>query len=170
MHPKRHVLVQRPHTPHFLSKYGCGKTHLVGEKYSGMVSAVSAKLNQIGTKGVDYEIAGFAWFQGWSDATSQPDWVEDECKSHRHRTSFWTHLCAFRLTPRAVHPSRAATDEVNLVDFVQDVRAAFNEPALPFIIGGPGMDGYNSRGKAVICNAQSRAATRPEINLSDHSD
>ena len=63
-----------------------------------------------------------------------------------------------------MHPSCAATDEVNLVDFVQDVRAEFNEPALPFIIGGPGMDGYSSRGKAVICNAQSRAATRPEIN------
>jgi hypothetical protein len=51
-----------------------------------------------------------------------------------------------------------------MVDFVQDVRAEFNEPALPFIIGGPGMDGYNSRGKAKICNAQSNAATRPEIN------
>ena len=77
-------------SPPLLSKYGCGKTHLVGDRYSGMVSAVNAKLNQIGTKGVDYEIAGFAWFQGWSDATKQPDWVEDECNSRRHRTSFWT--------------------------------------------------------------------------------
>jgi hypothetical protein len=63
-----------------------------------------------------------------------------------------------------VHPSHAVTDEVNMAEFVQDVRAEFNEPALPFIIGGPGMDGYNSRGKAAICNAQSRAASRPEIN------
>ena len=33
----------------------------------------------IGTKDVDYKIAGFAWFQGWSDASRKPDWVEDEC-------------------------------------------------------------------------------------------
>jgi hypothetical protein len=35
----------------------------VGPFFTGMVSAVNAKLNQIGTKGVDYEIAGFVWFQ-----------------------------------------------------------------------------------------------------------
>ena len=51
-----------------------------------------------------------------------------------------------------------------MVDFIKDVRVEFDQPAMPFIIGGPGMDGYSSRGKAVICNAQSRAATHPEIN------
>ena len=51
-----------------------------------------------------------------------------------------------------------------MADLVQSVRADFNEPALPFIISGPGMDGYGSRGKANICNAQRRAAERPEFN------
>jgi hypothetical protein len=53
-----------------------------------------------------------------------------------------------------------------VADLVQSVRADFNEPALPFIISGPGMDGYRSRGKANICNAQRRAADRPELNES----
>ena len=51
-----------------------------------------------------------------------------------------------------------------MVDFIKDVRVEFDQPALPFIIGGPGMDGYESRGKQVICNSQRRAADRPEIN------
>tara|TARA_B110000196_G_C20550448_1_gene388570 strand:- start:116 stop:253 length:138 start_codon:yes stop_codon:yes gene_type:complete len=45
-----------------------------------MVKTIKNRLNKIGTKGNDYEIAGFTWFQGWSDATRQPDWVEDECE------------------------------------------------------------------------------------------
>ena len=48
-----------------------------------MVRTVKSKLDQIGTKGIDYNIAGFVWFQGWSDATKQPDWVEDECNRPR---------------------------------------------------------------------------------------
>ena len=54
-------------------------TGLVGEDYQGMVSTIKNRLDEIGTKGVDYKIAGFAWFQGWSDASRKPDWVEDEC-------------------------------------------------------------------------------------------
>ena len=44
-----------------------------------MVSTIKERLNQIGTKDVDYKIAGFAWFQGWSDASKSTDWIEDEC-------------------------------------------------------------------------------------------
>lgn len=72
-----------------LSKSGCGRTNVTGyttdeglragEHYVNMVRTVKSKLDQIGTKGIDYNIAGFVWFQGWSDATKQPDWVEDEC-------------------------------------------------------------------------------------------
>jgi hypothetical protein len=43
------------------------------------VSTIKNRLDEIGTKDVDYKIAGFAWFQGWSDASRKPDWVEDEC-------------------------------------------------------------------------------------------
>ena len=25
---------------------------------------------------------GFGWFQGWSDTTNVPNWVEDECDRH----------------------------------------------------------------------------------------
>jgi hypothetical protein len=54
-------------------------TSSVGDDYQGMVSTIKNRLNEIGTKDVDYKIAGFAWFQGWSDASRKPDWVEDEC-------------------------------------------------------------------------------------------
>ena len=134
-------LVQNP----LLSRHSCGKTNntgyttaeglRAGREYVDMVSTIKNRLDEIGTKDIDYKIAGFAWFQGWSDATSKPDWVEHEY-------------------------------EENMADFIKDVRAEFNESALPFIISGPGMDGYESRGKANICNAQRRAADRPELNES----
>jgi hypothetical protein len=62
----------------FLS-YFCGETNNVGRDYKNMVSTIKERLNQIGTKDVDYKIAGFAWFQGWSDASKSTDWIEDEC-------------------------------------------------------------------------------------------
>ena len=102
-----------------------------------MVETIKDRLKEIGNgvKDTDYKIAGFAWFQGWSDSDRKPAWVEDEY-------------------------------EQNMADFITDVRAEFEEPALPFILAGPGMDGYDSRGKANICNAQRRAADRPELNES----
>ena len=108
-----------------------------------MVSTIKARLDKIGTKNVDYKIAGFAWFQGWSDASKSRPWIEHEY-------------------------------EDNMADFVKSVRTDFianglysaDEPALPFIISGPGMDGYGSRGKANVCNAQRRAADREELNES----
>ena len=106
-----------------------------------MVDTINAHLDNIGTKNVDYKIAGFAWFQGWTDASKSRSWLEHEY-------------------------------EDNMVDFVKSVRADFidsglysaDDPALPFIISGPGMDGYGSGGKAKICNGQRRAADRPELN------
>ena len=62
----------------FLS-YFCGETNNVGRDYKNMVSTIKERLNQIGTKDVDYKIAGFVWFQGWSDASKSNDWIEDEC-------------------------------------------------------------------------------------------
>ena len=118
----------------FLSA-ACGNTGTVGTAYSGMVSTINARLNQIGTKDVDYNIAGFAWFQGYSDTSQKPGWVEHEY-------------------------------EDNMVDFIKSVRDSFNESTLPFIISGPGMEGYGSRGKSRICNGQRRAADRPELNES----
>ena len=110
-----------------------------------MVKTISTRLKKIGNgvAGVDYKIAGFAWFQGWSDASKSRPWIEHEY-------------------------------EDNMADFVKSVRTDFienglysvDEPALPFIISGPGMDGYGSRGKANVCNAQRRAADRPELNES----
>ena len=117
----------------FLSR-SCGDTGTVGEVYSGMVRTINARLNKIGTKDVDYKIAGFAWFQGYSDADRKPDWVEYEY-------------------------------EDSMVDFVKSVRESFGEPALPFIISGPGMDGYGSGGKAKICNGQRRAADRLQSTI-----
>ena len=126
--------------PNFLSD-SCGETGAVGQDYKDMVSTIKAKLDKIGTKNVHYKIAGFAWFQGWTDASKSRPWIEHEY-------------------------------EDNMVDFVKSVRTDFidrglysaDEPALPFIISGPGMDGYGSRGKANVCNAQRRAADREELN------
>ena len=74
----------------YLSKHKCGKTNntgyttaeglRAGREYVNMVKTIKNRLREIGTKGNDYEIAGFTWFQGWSDARLQPDWVEDECE------------------------------------------------------------------------------------------
>ena len=119
--------------PNFLSD-SCGETGAVGQDYKDMVSTIKAKLDKIGTKNVHYKIAGFAWFQGYSDADRKPDWVEYEY-------------------------------EDSMVDFVKSVRESFGEPALPFIISGPGMDGYGSGGKAKICNGQRRAADRLQSTI-----
>ena len=102
-----------------------------------MVNTINTRLKKIGNgvAGVDYKIAGFAWFQGWSDAEKGGGWIEAEY-------------------------------EQNMADLINDTRDEFNEPTLPFIIAGPGMDGYGSRGKAVICNAMRRVADRPELNES----
>ena len=72
-----------------LSKHSCGETNITGyttaeglragRVYVDMVRTIKNRLKEIKTKGNDYHIAGFAWFQGWSDATSKPDWVEHEC-------------------------------------------------------------------------------------------
>ena len=99
-----------------------------------MIDAIQERLLELGTRGVDYELGGFGWFQGWSDTARKPDWVEDEY-------------------------------EENMVDFMKDVRVAFNEFALPFILAGPGMRGFQDKqgGKGAICEAQKRATERPEF-------
>ena len=55
-----------------------------------------------------------------------------------------------------------------MIDFMQDVRVAFNEPGLPFILAGPGMKGFKNQwgGKDAICEAQKKATERPEFNES----
>eukprot|EP00964_Phaeocystis_antarctica_P094466 scaffold61196_cov63-Phaeocystis_antarctica.AAC.1 len=55
-----------------------------------------------------------------------------------------------------------------MVHFIKDVRDAFNESDLPFILAGPGMKGFQDKngGKGAICEAQKKAADRPELNES----
>ena len=54
-----------------------------------------------------------------------------------------------------------------MADFMKDVRIAFNESALPFILAGPGYDGFkDGSGKGAICEAQKRATERAEFNES----
>ena len=103
-----------------------------GPLYTGMVRNINQRLAELGTRGVDYDLALFGWFQGWSDASNTPDWVENEY-------------------------------EDNMVDFMKDVRVAFEAPDLPFVLAGPGMDGYGSASKSAVCNAQRRAAERTEF-------
>ena len=54
-----------------------------------------------------------------------------------------------------------------MIDFMQDVRVAFDEPGLPFILAGPGMRGFREwSGKDAICEAQKKATERPGFNES----
>ena len=55
-----------------------------------------------------------------------------------------------------------------MADFMKDVRIAFNESALPFILAGPGYRGFKDDpgGEGAICEAQKRATERPEFNES----
>jgi hypothetical protein len=92
-----------------------------------MLAEVRAALAELGQR--HYEIAGFAWMQGWNDMVSR---------------------------------EAIAEYEVNLVNFVSDVRAALGVPELPFVIGELGNGGAAEAGGSMheFRAAQRRGAER----------
>jgi hypothetical protein len=67
-----------------------------------------------------YEIAGFAWLQGWNDL------VDGDVYPQRQKPGGY-----------------AAYSEV-MAHFIRDVRKDFNAPKMPFVIGVLGVDGTNA--------------------------
>jgi hypothetical protein len=67
-----------------------------------------------------YEIAGFAWLQGWNDL------VDGDVYPQRQKPGGY-----------------AAYSEV-MAHFIRDVRRDFNAPKMPFVIGVLGVDGMNA--------------------------
>jgi hypothetical protein len=79
-----------------------------------------------------FEIAGFAWHQGWNDR---------------------------------VTPAFAAEYEVNMAEFIRDVRCSVGVPRLPFVIATTGMDGNPDYSEVELAQLQmENFATYPEFD------
>ena len=87
-----------------------------------------------------YEIAGFAWFQGWNDL------VDGDVYPQRQKSGGY-----------------AAYSEV-MAHFIRDVRKDFSAPKMPFVIGVLGVDGAKpSAGTAAFRDAMAAPAALPEF-------
>jgi Carbohydrate esterase, sialic acid-specific acetylesterase len=80
-----------------------------------------------------YEIAGFAWLQGWNDL------VDGDVYPQRQKPGGY-----------------AAYSEV-MAHFIRDVRKEFNAPKMPFVIGVLGVDGAKA-GKDIVNFREAMAA------------
>ena len=87
-----------------------------------------------------YEIAGFAWFQGWND------------------------MCDGGTYPDRGKPGCYAKYGQWMADFIRDVRKDLNAPKMPFVIGVIGVDGDKATGGiANLRPAMSAPAEMPEF-------
>ena len=87
-----------------------------------------------------YEIAGFAWLQGWNDL------VDGDVYPQRNKPGGY-----------------AAYSEV-MAHFIRDVRKDFNAPKMPFVIGVLGVDGAKpSASTAAFREAMAAPAALPEF-------
>ena len=87
-----------------------------------------------------YEIAGFAWLQGWNDL------VDGDVYPQRNKPGGY-----------------AAYSEV-MAHFIRDVRKDFHAPKMPFVIGVLGVDGMNaSPTTQEFRKAMAAPATLPEF-------
>ena len=110
-----------------------------GATYTQMIELVRDALKNLGQNfpaydGKGYELAGFAWFQGWNDL---------------------------------IDKKKVAEYEVNMVNFIKDIRRDLGVPNLPVVIGEIGVGGEESADKnpsmAALRKAQAAAAKRPEF-------
>ena len=81
-----------------------------------------------------YEIAGFAWFQGFNDLVD----------SHVY--------------PRQNQPDRYAVYSELLATFIRDVRKDLNAPKMPFVIGVMGVGGLKDQSSGMVSFRQAMAA------------
>jgi hypothetical protein len=114
----------------------------VGQSYRQMVKEVRECLANLDTdfpqlKGLETEICGFVWFQGWNDM----------CVGANIRKQVYDEYCP------------------NFVHMVQDLRAEFKVPDLPVVLGELGVGGENKQANAPdgFRAAQAKIATAPEL-------
>ena len=87
-----------------------------------------------------YEIAGFAWFQGWND------------------------MCDSGTYPDRNKPGGCAKYSEWMADFIRDVRKDLGAPKMPFVIGVIGVDGDKATGGiANLRPAMAAPAEMPEF-------
>jgi hypothetical protein len=81
-----------------------------------------------------YEIAGFAWFQGFND------------------------MVDVQVYPKHNQPDRYAMYSDLLAQFIRDVRKDFNAPKMPFVIGVMGVGGLKDQSHSMVTFRQAMAA------------
>lgn len=81
-----------------------------------------------------YEIAGFAWLQGWNDMVDGP------------------------VYPNHNQPDRYALYSELLAHFIRDVRKDLNAPKMPFVIGVMGVGGLKDQSASMVAFRQAMAA------------
>jgi alpha-galactosidase len=117
------------------------KPENVGESYRKMVKEVRECLANIDAdfpqlKGLETELCGFVWFQGWNDM----------CAPDNIRQQVYDEYC-----PSFVH-------------LVQDLRTEFKVPNMPAVVGELGVGGNNAdENMKAFRAAQAKIATCPEL-------
>lgn len=141
---------------HSLGKNEAEKAKLkeaTGHYYRLMTDHVKKVLSNLGkyhpaySKSAGYEIAGFAWFQGWNDMVNGG------------------------VYPNRYKPGGYDAYTENMAHFIRDVRKDFNAPKMPFAIGvlgvgGPTKDYEKDRYKGVhqyFRDAMAAPASMPEF-------
>jgi hypothetical protein len=117
------------------------KPEHIGGSYHRMVKEVRECLSTIDAdfpqfKGLETELCGFVWFQGWNDL-----WAPENIRKQVH-----DEYCP------------------NFVHLVQDLRAEFKVPNLPVAIGEIGFGGEKADQNTIdFMAAQAKIATCPEL-------
>ncbi|MHC5064725.1 MAG: sialate O-acetylesterase, partial [Planctomycetota bacterium] len=132
-----------------IEKAKADKAAATGRYYRFMIDHVKYVLGDIervypGYDGKGYELAGFAWFQGWND-----------------------------MVDRGTYPDRdqpGGYDQYTdcLADFIRDVRRDLSAPDLPFVIGVMGVGGpiegrENARDATVHANFRAAMAAPADL-------
>ena len=118
------------------------KPEEIGASYHKMVKEVRECLAALDTdfpqlKGLKTELCGFVWFQGWNDMCQPGD---------QTRQQVYDEYCP------------------NFVHLVQDLRAEFNAPNLPVVLGELGVGGEKAdKNMMNFRAAQAKIETSPEL-------
>lgn len=89
-----------------------------------------------------YEIAGFAWFQGWNDMVNRGIYPVLQAESKENRFAKYSEWMA---------------------DFIRDVRKDFHAPKMPFVIGVMGVGGIDNEPQNDFRSAMAAPANYPEF-------
>ena len=142
MYPKQ----QGHGIPADLAKWKAEKAEATGRYYHLMIDHVKKVLKDIKRVYPDYdpaqgyELAGFAWFQGWNDM----------CDGHTY--------------PDQHKPGGYAAYSDLMAHFIRDVRSDLSAPKLPFVIGVIGVGGVKVTGSiANLRPAMAAPAAMPEF-------